>query len=216
MHARSDRSIEAAAGARLVLGLVAFALVGWAAGELWLSLIGSAEVDYVRTVAAERARAATQVAQLVTWAGSSFVLVPLCVACCAVLARAGRRRDAIALGVALGGAMLIWTVVKDLTGRRRPPVQHLQHVTGSSFPSGHATQAAAFWTSLLLVVLASGVARGAAWSSGIAVLLLVLAVAWSRVYLGVHYPADVVAGLLLGCTWALFTRWAVTARPTPG
>ncbi len=87
--------------------------------------------------------------------------------------------------------MLISDVVKLLVSRPRPPVEHLQAVTGSSFPSGHATQASAFWFSLVL-----GAARAAArramltgarrcgrgacssWRSRL-----------SRVYLGVHYPA---------------------------
>jgi undecaprenyl-diphosphatase len=209
MQARSDASTAAGTVARLALGLAAFVLVAWGVGELWLAVVGSTEDDYMQTLAAERSHGLIEVARVVTWAGSAVILVPLCLVCCAVLARAGRPRDAVAMAVTLGGAMLIYDLVKGLVGRSRPGVQHLQHVTSSSFPSGHSTQAAAFWTSLVLVLVAGGVSRVAAWLAAGAALVLILGVAWSRVYLGVHFPADVIAGLVIGLGWAVFARWAV-------
>jgi undecaprenyl-diphosphatase len=132
------------------------------------------------------------------------VLVPLALVCCLALARARRRREALAIALSLGGAILLSYVTKQLVSRPRPPVEHLQRVTGSSFPSGHATQASAFWFALVLALSAAGASRLAIWLAAAVALVLVLAVAASRVYLGVHYPADVVAGTLLGTSWALF------------
>ncbi len=80
--------------ARLVLGLVLFVLVGWAVGELWTSVVGSADLDAVREVAAWRTVALTEVARVVTWAGSAYLLVPLAVIACLALDRAGLRREA--------------------------------------------------------------------------------------------------------------------------
>ena len=190
--------------ARLLLGLVVFVLVGWAAGALWTSIVGSGEVEAMRNIAENRSAGLTTAARVVTWAGSAFVLVPLALVCCLVLVRAGLRREAFAVAVSLAGAMLISDAVKLLVSRPRPPVEHLQSVSGSSFPSGHATQASAFWFSLALALQTPAVApllRRAV--TGLA-LVLVPAVALSRVYLGVHYPADVVAGVLLGTGWAVF------------
>ena len=62
------------------------------------------------------------------------------------------------MAVSLAGAMLISDVVKLLVSRSRPPVAHLQAVAGSGFPSGHATQASAFWFSLVLALRATRVA----------------------------------------------------------
>ncbi len=152
----------------------------------------------MRNIAEDRTAGLTAAARLVTWAGSAFVLVPLAVICCLVFLRAGLRREAFAIAISLAGAMLISDAVKLLVSRPRPPVEHLQAVTGSSFPSGHSTQAGAFWLSLVLALRAPRVPpRLTRVAAGLA-LVLIPAVALSRVYLGVHYPADVIAGVLLG------------------
>src|SRR5439155_9017007 len=94
----------------------------------------------------------------------------------------------------------------------RPPVAHLPTVIVWSCPPGQSHQASGFWLWLALLVGALGgsrVVRGlaAGVASG-----LVLAVAASRVYLGVHYPADVVAGVLLGAGWTAWV-WHSLAAP---
>jgi undecaprenyl-diphosphatase len=206
-----------AAAGELVAGLAGFVLLAWGVGELWLSIIGSSEADAMRTLAQGRSQALIEVARIVTWAGSAFLLVPLAAVCCLWLVRAGLRREALAVALSLAGAMLISYLVKGLVGRPRPPVEHLQAVTGSSFPSGHATQAGAFWTSLVLVArvrLPAGRARSASAALAALAALVILVVAWSRVYLGVHYPSDVLAGVLLGSGWALYVAWRL-ARAAP-
>lgn len=191
-------------GSRLLLGLVIFVLVGWGVGELLASALASANLNVVRDLAAERSGVLTQTTQVATWAGSAFLLVPLALVICLALLRAGLRSEALAVALSLGGAMLIADWVKLLVSRPRPPVEHLQAVTGSSFPSGHATQAGAFWFSLVLALHTAGAPpTSTGVASGFA-LLIVLVVATSRVYLGVHYPNDVIAGVLLGTGWALY------------
>jgi undecaprenyl-diphosphatase len=202
---------------RLVLGLAVFVLFGWGVGELWTSVVGSVELNAVRDVAAQRTVALTDVARVVTWAGSAFLLVPLALIACLVFARMGLHREALAVALSLGGAMLISVWIKLLVSRPRPPVEHLQAVTGSSFPSGHATQASAFWFSLVFAMPAAGSSpRLTRVAAGLAV-LIVFVVAASRVYLGVHYPSDVVAGVLLGSGWATYvTRCLGKSERPPG
>ena len=108
------------------------------------------------------------------------------------------------MALSLGGAIVIWHVVKLLVARARPPVQHLQHVSGASFPSGHAAQASAFWFALVLALRTAGASRAATGVAAAVAVAIVVAVCASRVVLGVHYPGDVAAGALLGTGWALF------------
>jgi undecaprenyl-diphosphatase len=194
---------------RLVLGLAVFVLLGWGVGELWTSVVESVELNAARDVAAQRTAALTDVARVITWAGSAFLLVPLALIACLAFAQTGLRREALAVALSLGGAMLISDWIKLLVSRPRPPVEYLQAVAGSSFPSGHATQASAFWFSLVFVLPAAGASPKLTRVAAGLALLIVLAVAASRVYLGVHYPSDVVAGLLLGTGWAVYVSRCV-------
>ncbi len=198
--------------ARLVGGLVVFVLVGWALGALWTSIVGSGELEVMRKIAAQRSATLTEAARVVTWAGSAFVLIPLALITCGMLVRAGLRHEAFAVAASLAGAMLISDLVKLLVSRPRPPVEHLQAVTGSSFPSGHTTQASAFWFSLAVVLGAAGAPPRTTRVAATVALLVVLAVAASRVYLGVHYPSDVVAGMLLGTGWAAWVFRCLRVR----
>lgn len=201
--------------ARLMLGLAVFILIGWGAGELWTSVVGSADLNAGRDWAAQRTATLTEVAKVVTWAGSSFLLVPLALIACLALIRAGLRREGLAVAFSLGGAMLISDLVKQLVSRPRPPIEHLQAVTGSSFPSGHSTQASAFWFSLVFVLPAAGASQAATRVAAGLALLIIVIVAASRVYLGVHYPSDVVAGVLLGTGWAAYVSRCLRPRKVP-
>jgi membrane-associated phospholipid phosphatase len=193
----------------LVLGLVVFVLLGWGLGELWTSIAGSTDLDAIRDVADGRTATMIDVSRGVTWAGSAVVLVPLATICCLGFARAGFRREAVAVALSLGGAILIWHIVKPLVARARPPVEHLQHVSGASFPSGHAMQAGAFWLVLVLALRTAGASRAATGVAAAVTVAIVAAVCASRVVLGVHYPGDVAAGALLGAGWALFVSECV-------
>jgi undecaprenyl-diphosphatase len=127
---------------------------------------------------------------------------------CALLYRRGRSTDAVVVAVITLGATGMANLDKVLVGRPRPPVHHLEAVASASFPSGHATQASAFYLSALLILLAGRPPRALAIAAALATAALVAGVALSRVYLGVHYPSDVAGGLLLGATWSVLVRRA--------
>lgn len=106
------------------------------------------------------------------------------------------------LGSAIAGQAKYWV------GRPRPElVDHLVQVTGLSFPSGHATNSAIIY--LTMAGLVAQVAHGRAvrrYVLGLAV-TLVGAIGVSRVYLGVHWPSDVLAGWCAGTGWAALWWW---------
>jgi len=120
------------------------------------------------------------------------------------------RRDAIALVVAAtAGGGILAEGLKWWFGRERPAiVPHLVNVGSASFPSGHSMLALVTYLTLG-ALLARFVQRRRTRTYCIVVsLLLALFVGLSRVYLGVHYPTDVLAGWSLGLAWALLC-WLV-------
>jgi undecaprenyl-diphosphatase len=116
----------------------------------------------------------------------------------------------LVLAAVLGG-MLLSYALKYAFDRARPDlVPHGSHVHTSSFPSGHSTMAAVAYLTLAALLARMHENR---WMKlyllSLAVTLTVL-VGVSRVYLGVHWPTDVLAGWALGSAWALFC-WIVAA-----
>lgn len=114
------------------------------------------------------------------------------------------RAEAAWIAVSLIGASLIDNGLKAWIARPRPAlVPHLAQVTDPSFPSGHAMVSAALYLTLALMLAES--ARG--WAPRAALVgfasLIVLLIGCSRVYLGVHWPSDVLAGWSFGTAWAL-------------
>ena len=119
-----------------------------------------------------------------------------------------------ALATALASLTGGWAVdlIKGQVLRARPDlVPHLVDVSGYSFPSGHATSSAVVY--LTLAALAGQVTRDRAGRRYLLVtaVLLVGAIGCSRVYLGVHWPSDVLAGWSFGNLWAL-GWWTATAQ----
>jgi undecaprenyl-diphosphatase len=194
----------------LLLALVGFALLGWALGAICRSVFTASDLRIVQDVAASRTAWQTTGAHVLSFLGSGYVIYPLTLIFAAALYTRGRTASAVALAVSTFGATLIGNVDKVLVGRPRPPVHHLETVTGLSFPSGHASHTAAFCTAIVLVVVAAAPARRVKISASIAAALFTLSVATSRVVLSVHYPSDVVAGMFLGVTWSLATRWLIS------
>lgn len=114
---------------------------------------------------------------------------------------------ALVLAGTITGSIAV-ALAKNLVGRERPAlVDHLVEVSSMSFPSGHAANSAIIYLTIALVSVQVIPHRAARWFLFGATLLLVAAIGTSRVYLGVHWPSDVLAGWSFGALWAL-TWWA--------
>ncbi len=165
------------------------------------------DAQALRAIAGGRNATLTSIAWVVTEAGSFVLLAPLSIAFL-LLRRWKRPADDIALVVIAAGSALLPFVVKLIVARPRPTIEHLSHLSSLSFPSEHTTQAAGIYLTIA-IMLSQSLTRG--WREAAIALGVVIAltVAWSRVYLGVHYPTDVTAGLVLGWSWALLVfHWA--------
>lgn len=145
-----------------------------------------------------------EVARDVTALGGFTVLGLLAAAVCGLLWLQGKRRAVLFVVVAMLGALILNYALKGAFGRPRPDlVPHGSLVYTTSFPSGHSLMATASY--LTLGVLLARVLTGRKLKVYVFSLAVALAliVGLSRVYLGVHWPSDVLAGWSAGAAWAL-------------
>jgi undecaprenyl-diphosphatase len=124
----------------------------------------------------------------------------------------GKRPMMWLLLASTGGGLALSSLLKECFNRPRPDiVPHLSYVYTSSFPSGHSMLSAVVYLTLGSLLAASVTQRKLkAYILFVAILLAIL-VGVSRVYLGVHYPTDVLAGWMAGLAWSLLVwliaRW---------
>ncbi len=194
--AERTRSRQLLAVAGLVAGLAAAAL---ALLVRWRPL-QTADHDLVRAADLPHGWA-RDVVLVLTQLGAPLLLELATLVTAVVLLRRRRRREALYVAVAVFGAELLSTTLKQVVGRVRPCVDAAAGCPHTaSFPSGHAVGAAAFWTAAAVLLLP--VAGRRVWALAVGVPVVVAA---TRVLLGVHYPSDVVAGLLVGWCWTAAT-----------
>lgn len=195
---------KAHAGLLLLVALIlaAASLAGFA----WLSeemLEGDARQfdDIVRTtVHGFASPALTLVMQALSLLGSVAVTIVLTLLAAILLYYFRLRRAIVFLGIIMAGAGVLDFVLKHAFHRARPTPYFGIDPTSYSFPSGHALGALCFYGALavILSVPAKRVARLLVWTIA---LLLVAGIGLSRIYLGVHYPSDVVAGYCAASVW---------------
>jgi undecaprenyl-diphosphatase len=150
--------------------------------------------------------------QVISFLGKPIWFYGIVGIACIYLLVHGRRRLAIFLVVTgfVGGA--IDTAVKVIVSRDRPVLEEpIATAFGQSFPSGHAFTATAMYGALLLAFFPAMPKRARPWAIGSCV-VLVAAIAFSRLALGVHFFSDVLAGIVLGAAWliasvAAFSIW---------
>jgi membrane-associated phospholipid phosphatase len=184
--------------AAVVLGLLAAAAL-WAA----LTGVGPARLDgaVLAEAVEDRTRWLTEAAIVLTNAGSTVSMAVLAVLVAIACWWRGRRADAVLAVGAMAGASLVFRLLKIIFDRQRPPVvDRLVPETNESLPSGHATMSiVVIGTIVVLAWAGRGVAGRVALV--VAAALWVGAVGATRVYLGVHWVSDVLAGWLVGASW---------------
>ena len=134
--------------------------------------------------------------------GSTVVVIGL--AACVAIVLLFRKYYALAAGllVSVFGAGASALVIKELVHRARPDALYAAYLeTGYAFPSAHATLAVALYG--FCVYLSWRMIASVSWRWTIACVLtiLIIVIAYSRLYLGVHYLSDVLGGLVVGFVW---------------
>jgi undecaprenyl-diphosphatase len=145
----------------------------------------------------------------ITALGSLGILALLIFAVAGFLILKQKKRSAIFIVAAIAGGVVISALLKSGFDRPRPDlVPHGAHVYTASFPSGHAALSALAYLTLAAFLAQAQSRRRVKIYLIIVALLITAAAGTSRIYLGVHWPTDVLAGWTLGVSWALLS-WLV-------
>ena len=141
----------------------------------------------------------------ITALGGVLVLGILCTSIVGYFFLIGKRRRAVFIGVSVISGTLVNTLLKEFISRPRPDiVPHGTDAALSSFPSGHTMMSTVVYLTLGAMLAYSTQERRLKlyvlfWSVALAGVVGI-----SRLYLGVHWPTDILAGWICGATWALF------------
>jgi membrane-associated phospholipid phosphatase len=208
VRARDPRTLKVSV---IVLALIASASAFGHVTEDYLTgdPIVRWDVHFARWLHLHADHPLVRVMNVITFGGNPAVLIGLGAVLAVLYFRRRRPNDAALLLVALGGAGLINGVLKLLFHRPRPKLAFV-HPDHYSFPSGHAAVSAATFTTLAYLIgrrkesLAARIAIGAVAALAIAI------ICFSRLYLGVHYLSDVLAGASFGLAWAMLCLLAYT------
>ena len=148
--------------------------------------------------AASRTNGATDLARLVTKAGDTLAIVALIAGVTVVLAVLRKWRAMVFLPLAMLAEITTFLAVNHLVGRERPPVERIGSLPSTnSFPSGHVAATLVCWVGISLLLAGYGFVK---WARIVAAFgtLMAFAMAWARVYAGMHYTTDVIFGFVMG------------------
>ncbi len=212
------------AGGRL-RGLLLFSAIGFAlaaaavfgfaalAEEVFEGDTKAFDTALLHWAGAHRSPALNDVALQVTGLGSAATLITIVLVAAALLWVSKHRGSVYMLAIALVSGAGLGVLLKNHFHRQRPTIiPWLSHALTTSFPSGHSMDSAVTYGTIAYLVgrLASKPLRIVVyWVAAV----LVVSIGVSRVYIGVHYPSDVVAGWLAGIAWTALI--AVSTRVYP-
>lgn len=206
---RHAHDFYAAVGIFLIAGVVLAVLCTWVfaalAGEVREGETLRFDVAVLSWMAAHQRPLLTTIALEITALGTGLVVLMVVGVSGMFLWLTRHRHSAALLFFATSSEILLNNALKLGYHRARPHVfAWATHVASSSFPSGHSMSAVVVYGTV--AYLAARLQRRAwsRWLTFAAAALVIAAICTSRIYLGVHYPTDVIAGIVVGLAWAAF------------
>jgi undecaprenyl-diphosphatase len=206
---------------RLVVGIAALALLALAVSSLFAD--GGAHTLDRQVMLLLRDASANDpigpnwfedVMRDMTGLGGIGVVVGASLLLAGFLALQRRYKDIAILAFSMVGAQIVSAIAKMLVSRPRPDlVSHEAEIYSASFPSGHTLMATVAWVTFAMLLAADFDNRRARDYLLLVAWIVATAVGCSRVYLGVHWPSDVLAGWAVGALWmVLLSRFIPRLR----
>jgi len=197
-----ERTMTAALLIGLVAAGIALAVFSWLGRDVILGVTWPLDGAIRNGIHAIATPGLTRVMIAASLYGGPSGLVPLGIILALVFLFRRWHRGALLIGVTMAGAGLLDSILKQIFGRARPSAFFDYPLPASlSFPSGHAFFSASFLGGFAVLIsgrVKSRMLRVLLWVFTIALILLI---GFSRVYLGVHYPSDVLAGYAAAVVW---------------
>jgi undecaprenyl-diphosphatase len=214
--ARHVRGFYGAVAAFLTIGFI----VGLSAASIFIVfaaiVTGGATQGYDERVLSwletHRTPMLDEAALEVTSLGNGFTLAVLILAVSVFLWQTQHRWSVYLLLISYVGGQVLNRVLKNFFDRPRPSVvDHIDMVHSMSFPSGHAMTSMVVYGSIAYLVARLEPTARLRRSTWLLAGVLIIAIGASRMYLGVHYPSDILAGFIAGLAWLAFVAAAFTA-----
>ena len=156
----------------------------------------------VYTIVVEKMRnpILTDILKIITNLGSAFVLITITILSLIILKN---KKIGLCITLNLALSTLLNVLLKNIIQRPRPEGYRLIEETGFSFPSGHSMVNTAFYGLLIYLIIKNVKNKKLKYALSILISILILAIGFSRIYLGVHYTSDVLAGFLISVAYLI-------------
>jgi membrane-associated phospholipid phosphatase len=188
--------------AALVAAIVSVVLFGVLARAVLRAEVADFNRDVMLAIHRHASPTLDAIALAITQLGSAPTVVVVGALLAWLLRRAGRRIDVWVLASVIIGGGILSFALKTAFGQPRPDVfEPLYHPAGLSFPSGHSLISYCLWGFVAVWLVATNARSPWRWLGAIGCIAIATTVAATRLYIGVHWPSDVVAGLLVAGFW---------------
>jgi undecaprenyl-diphosphatase len=189
----------------IVAAVAATAGFAWVASHVRRGTTQAFDVAVLEWLGAHRTPAMDRAMLEITFLGTGLVVLVIVGVAAMFLWLTRHKYSATLLLAATAGGIILNSVLKLGFARPRPHVLGWQaQVASSSFPSGHAMSAAVVYGTVAYLAARLQKHRLTRVLTMLAAAIFIVLICASRLYLGVHYPSDVVAGVLVGLAWAAF------------
>jgi len=185
-----------------ILAILAILLFGNLAEDLLSHELTVFDSSFTTLIGEFSTPAITRIMKCITVFGSLRILIPVAIAAIFMLYKKKKPYwDSLLVVMALSGGWLLSELLKSIFHRPRPELTGLVEVSGYSFPSGHAMVSVAFYGFLAYLLWFNLHHSKLRFPATFAIVILIVLIGISRIYLGVHYPSDVLAGFAAGGFW---------------